>query len=126
METIAVLFTYSISVYGIAWILTKSRLFSFYRNLIHNVDTRIQWKFAKRKTPLWWKIPRFISKEIRYFSNCIVCNSAWVGALISISSNNNNVLYTYIGVSNPLDLLTWVGYSCGITWLIASKFGDAD
>ncbi len=125
METITAIFVYSISVYGIAWILTKSRLFSFYRDIVLSIFIKTRDKNFKENNFLT-KTALFLAEEWKYFSNCIVCNSAWVGALISITSAKNSVLYGYIVVSNPLDLLTWVGYSCGITWLIAITSGDAE
>ena len=125
MELITVLLIYSLAVYGIAWILTKSKLFLFYRDISHSLYVSRRDKDYINPTKIN-KIFLAVSQEWSYLSECIVCTSVWVGALLSITASQNNVLQSAIVVSNGLDLLTWVGYSCATTWLIAVTVGDAD
>tara|TARA_B100000131_G_scaffold319511_1_gene365560 strand:- start:843 stop:1220 length:378 start_codon:yes stop_codon:yes gene_type:complete len=125
MELITVLLIYSLAVYGIAWILTKSKLFLFYRDISYSVYVQRRDKDYSNPTTTN-RMLLAISEEWSYLSECIVCTSVWVGALLSITASENNVLQSAIVVSNGLDLLTWVGYSCATTWLIAVTVGDAD
>ena len=125
MQFITVLFIYSLAVYGIAWVLTKSRLFSFYRDTVASLYKQRRDINFKQKTTKNTAVMN-IAEEWNYLSHCIVCTSAWVGALISITANKNSILHEHIIVANGLDLLTWVSYSCAITWLIAVAAGDAD
>lgn len=92
----AALFLLTISIYGIAWILTKSSLFQGLRAYIAR-------------------------KELAYLSklfNCIVCMSVWVsvGLLLLLDPTADFRLYHYIIAA---------GYAAGSTWIIASLIGDA-
>ena len=126
MEYLTVLLIYSLSVYGIAWTITKSRLFLFYRSTIQSILVKSRDRFVNNSQNLINKIVYKTLKEWNYFSNCIVCTSAWVGVLLSIFANETSILHSYITVVNMLDLAIWAGFCSGTTWLIASQVGDAD
>ena len=116
---------YSLSVYGIAWMITKSRLFLFYRKPVELLNVKVKWKYLEKRTKLW-KIAYAFSKELCYFSNCIVCTAAWVAVLILIFAENINIFYGYIFAENLLDIILWASFSVATTWIIASQIGDAD
>lgn len=90
------LIIFTLSVYGIAWIFTKSYLFHSLRNYI-------------------------TEKELTYLAklfSCIVCMSVWVSVALLMLLEPHTTLhfYHYVIVS---------GYAAGSTWIIASLIGDA-
>lgn len=86
----------TLSIYGIAWILTKSYIFSKVREYIAE------------------KEPTYLGRLF----NCIVCMSVWVSlALLMLLDLSNNLhLYHYV---------IFAGYAAGSSWIIASLIGDA-
>ena len=131
MEQLTALLAYSLSVYGIAWILTKSRLFLFYRSFIKKL--RISAADYFYKTSAKKKIRRFIGnarftflKEKDYLANCIVCTSAWVSLLALIFVDSISILDYTLPVHTVADYIFYIGFSVATTWLIAAQVGDAE
>lgn len=130
MEQLTALLAYSLSVYGIAWILTKSRLFLFYRSFIKKLRVSAGDYFYKTSTEK--KIRRFIGnirltffKEKDYLVNCIVCTSAWVSLSVLLFIDNITMLDYTLPVHTVADYIFYIGFSVATTWLIAIKAGDA-
>jgi len=126
MEHFTTLLMYSLSVYGIAWIITKSRLFLLYRKTINYLTQRIYSTWCKKAPNKLWKTIYSCCEEFNYFSKCIVCTAAWVAVLILIFAEHINIFYGYIFAENLLDIVLWASFSVATTWIIASKIGDAD
>ena len=130
MEQLTALLAYSLSVYGVAWILTKSRLFLFYRSFI----TKLRVSAADRlyKTNTKKRIRRFLNKlrfsvfkEKDYLANCIVCTSAWVSLAALFFIDKITIMSYTLPLHTVADYVFYIGFSVATTWLIAVKVGDA-
>ena len=131
MEQLTALLAYSLSVYGIAWILTKSRLFLFYRSFINNLRVSAADYFYKSNHKHIFR--RFLAKcryyffkEKDYLSNCIVCTSAWVSLFLLFFINKITILNYSLPVETIMDYIFYLGFAIATTWLIANKAGDAE
>jgi hypothetical protein len=130
MEQLTALLAYSLSVYGIAWILTKSRLFLFYRSLINKLRVRSADRFYKSDHKKFLKhsfakLRYFFTKESDYFTNCIVCTSAWISLLMLLFLEQISIINYTLPLHTVFDYIFYIGFSVATTWLIANKVGDA-
>ena len=90
------------SVYGVARIITKSKLFGSIRNMCLGVP--------------------FLGDLIL----CIVCTSVWVGFLVMALLPYCTLVSFRVSISSPVDALLLTGWITSTTWAIGRGLGDAD
>jgi hypothetical protein len=94
---------YTISVYGMAWLFTKSSFFRPFRDyLIYSEQNEIK-------------------RHLSNLFNCIVCTSFWCGLIVAEMVRQS---FSLSGVNIASYLILGL-YSIGSTWIIASLIGDA-
>ena len=137
MEQLTALLSYSLSVYGIAWILTKSRLFLFLRKTTLDIRNHYRDLFLDnpigKSNKILYKIKRNyialcknLSNSLDYLFNCIVCTSAWAALVLLLFVEDISLLYYALPVQTITDYIFYIGFSVATTWLIASQVGDAE
>lgn len=89
-------------VYGLAWLVTRSKLVAPLRAVIHPVP--------------------FLGRLVQ----CIVCTSAWVAMGLALVLPCSNLFSPGFRVGNPLDLVILVAWSLTTTWFLGHHLGDAD
>ena len=108
------LIIYTLSVYGIAWLITQSHLFEGFRSSIESLSEKREGKFGGG-----------LLQKVGYLANCIVCTSVWVGVLLALGSNYSLLLSEAFPPVNLLDLVIWAGWSASTSWLLANLLDDA-
>ena len=109
------IFIYTLSVYGIAWIITQSYIFQSVRD------------FTEKLTYSDLRINRYIFEKVNYLINCIVCTSVWVGIIMAILTKTSPFFrHSFPSVTTPYDIVIWGGYCAATSWLFANLLDDAD
>jgi len=96
------LFVYTLSVYGISWIIVWGKIFENIREKLSNIT--------------------FLQELL----SCIVCTSVWVSVIITMLSKYSSMLSHTTLIQNPLDAIILAGYSAATTWIIASLLDDLE
>ena len=96
------LFIYTLSVYGISWIIVWGKIFENIRE----------------------KLSKYTFLE--GLLSCIVCTSVWVSVIIGLISKYTTILSHNVVIQNPLDAIILAGYSAATTWIIASLLDDLE
>jgi hypothetical protein len=96
------LLLYTVSVYGLAWLVTQSKLFERPRN-------------AVKKTP-------FIGDLVQ----CVVCTGTWIGAGLALLLPCASLFSPGFRMQTPIDLIVLLGWVMASTWGMARLLGDAD
>lgn len=89
------------TVYGLAWLVTRSRLF---------------------------RAPREAASKIPFFGPllaCIVCTSAWVTLVLVALLPYTTLFSTMFRARTPADFGVLVAWSLFSTWAIGRRLGDA-
>ena len=108
------LIVYTLSVYGIAWLITQSYIFEGFRSSIEDLAHQREGKLGGG----------FLQK-ISYLFGCIVCTSVWIGVLLALGSNHSLLLSEAFPPVNILDLFIWAGWSASTSWMLANLLDDA-
>jgi hypothetical protein len=119
------LFIYTLSVYGIAWILTQSHVTKPIRKLFPCSDKCEEGKLFAVTHQI--KINK-IRKVIGYFLRCIVCMSFWIGiGLAFLLQDFSLVLFHLFNtVGTVTGALVMGGYCTATSWILGRILGDAD
>ena len=104
MQAFFALLVFTLSVYGLSWLLVFSTLLEY-----------------PRKKILSWSSGFFYD-----LFTCIVCSSVWITFFILIFVDKISIFSNYIVVNNILDVIIWTGYSITTTWIIASLLKEAN
>ena len=110
------LFIFTLSVFGVSWLLTQSLAFEVIRKPISSLNN---------KTASIELIGKLVS-AVNYLLSCIVCVSVWVSLLIMHFRDTSMFLSTCLPpMQSWVDIILWAGYGAGTTWVIATYTGDA-
>jgi hypothetical protein len=93
---------FTIVVYGLAWLITKSEAFGWFR-------------WAVERIPIVGKLV-----------TCIVCSAIWIGALLAIFASGGTLISQQLAASCVLDVVVVCGWIAGTVWPMARLLRDAD
>jgi len=93
---------FSGAVYGLAWLITRSKLFARFRGL--------------------FKPDSFFGQLF----NCIVCTGTWVAAGLYLSAPWCGLFSAGFGVREPVAFVVILGWGVFVLWTIGRMTGDAD
>lgn len=107
------LLIYTLSVYGLAWLITQSYAFEGLRNGFQNLAYKREGKLGGK-----------LFEKLQYLSNCIVCTSVWIGMLIVATADQSLLFREVFPPANFYDIFIWAGWSASTSWILASKFDN--
>jgi hypothetical protein len=96
------LVVYTGSVYGLSWLVTRSKLFAPVRERLRPVP--------------------FVGHLIQ----CIVCTSVWVAAGVLLTLPMSSVFSPGFRVAGPVDFILLLGWTMAASWAIGKLLGDAE
>ena len=102
------------SIYGWAWVITKSKLLSVFRKYLETKSRPI----SKKTINKYYKLYSHLS----YLFNCIVCTSFWV-AIVHIFLLS--MVYP-AAITKPIEYIVILGSSITFVWVLANIIGDAE
>lgn len=110
------IFLFTISVFGISWLVTQSLAFEVFRSPLMKLNI---------KTASIPFVGKFFS-AVNYLFNCIVCVSVWVSLLIMYFKDTSMFMSAALPpLHSWVDVILWAGYGAGSTWIIGTYTGDA-
>lgn len=101
MERIADLVLFTGTVYGLAWLVTKSRLL---------------------------RLPREMTARVPFVGSllaCIVCTSAWVALALVALLPYTTLFSMSFRTRTPVDVVVLLAWTLFSTWAIGRSLGDA-
>ena len=90
------------AVYGLSWLVTRSKLAAPMRRVLQPVPF------------------------VGHLMQCIVCTSAWVAMALAALLPLSTLFSPSFRVRGPVDLAVLVGWTLMATWAMGSRLGDAD
>lgn len=111
-----------LSIYGWAWVITKSKMTKSFRELLKTRALTIK-KYDKS-----WTVYHYNTffKLLNYTFNCIVCTSAWLCLIVIAFLTffpQSRVATLFVNVPDTILIL---GSVISSSWIISTFTGDSD
>ena len=120
---------YIFTIYGLAWTITKSKLFLFLRNFFYQRNVSLSIEINRQNNSFFTKTlyyPLYYSYKFLYeLTKCIVCTSFWVSLLITILFAESTLFSDAFFDLNIFDFVILAFSSMAFVWLIAYNLEDA-
>jgi len=93
---------YTGSVYGLAWLVTRSRLTKPVREKLLPVPF------------------------LGHLVHCVVCTSAWIAMGVMLTLPSSTLFSPGFRVTGPVDFILLLGWTLAASWTIGLHLGDAE